>query len=631
MAKAPTTAQITRALSRRLLGSAHTRIMMSYYRERLPRLRQPESVAEWVDRAARVRRELLERVYLRGHQPGILNAPPQVHWGDVLETGRGYRIRKLRYEGYPGMWIPALLYEPEALSGKVPCVLNPNGHHRGGKAMPYKQARCINLAKRGILALNTEFVGMGELQGCTNHMHQAYLDLCGVAGVGVMYLAMKRGLDVLLSHPHADPERVAMTGLSGGGWQTAVLSALDERIRLTVPVSGHSPIWHRALYRWQDHGDLEQTPVDLCTIADYDTLTAMFAPRPALLVHSARDEIFRPEFTRPSLYQPARRVYGLLGVPERLGFYVNEDPGTHNYERDIRERFYAFLKQAWGLDIDTRDIPCADEIRSEWELGVGLPAEQPTYTTLGLRLAAALPLQRASPATRGADRQRLADVLRLPADLTVSADAARAPRNLAGVTVTDHVLSLGRWRLPLTEFRPAREATLPPLVLVGEGARSDLAGPVEEALAQGRRVVTADLFGYGEQVIAQGQYHYLFMECVAAGGDRPLGICTAQLLELLAWVRTHCGSATADLQAAGLSLGVAALCAAALRPAGLCHLRIGPEVPDTLRRLIECHVDYVQQPLVFCFGLLEQVDIQDLVTLAAPVQITADGRGPLSP
>jgi hypothetical protein len=631
MAKALSTVQISQALSRRLLGSAHTRIMMAYYRERLPRLRQPESPVEWAERAARLRRELLERVYLRGHQPGILDAPPQVQWRGVIDTGKGYRIRKLCYEGYPGMWIPALLYEPENLCGKVPCVLNPNGHHRGGKAMPYKQARCINLAKRGILALNTEFVGMGELQGCSDHMHQAYLDLCGVAGVGVMYLAMKRGLDVLLSHPHADLDRVAMTGLSGGGWQTAVLSALDERIRVTVPVSGHSPIWHRATCRWQDHGDLEQTPVDLCTVADYDTLTALFAPRPALLVHSANDGIFRPEFMRPALFLPARRVYRLLGVPERLGFYVNEDPGTHNYERDIREQFYAFIKQAWDLPIDTRDIPCADEIRSEWELAVGLPPDQPTYATLALRQAAALPRQTASPTSRTADRQRLEAVLRLPPDLPPTADSARPPRTVAGVTLTDHVLQMGRWRVPVTEFRPAREADLPPLVVVGDGPRSALAETVQNAVLQGRHVVVADLFSYGEQVIAQGQHHYLFMECVAAGGERPLGICTAQLLGLLAWVRDRRGVAAVDLDAAGLNIGVAALCAAALRPEGLSALRIGAAVPDTLRRLIEWQVDYMQNPLVFCFGLLEQFDIHDLMTLAAPLRIEAEGRGPLSP
>ncbi|MBN1669435.1 MAG: acetylxylan esterase [Kiritimatiellae bacterium] len=619
--------QITRALQRKLCGKKHDGIMNAYFREKLPKIRYPANPAEWRRRTAAIRRDLLAKVYLRGHQRGILKAPPKVQWRGVIETGKGYRIRKLRYEGYPGMWIPALLYEPAGLKGKVPAVLNVNGHHAGGKAMPYKQVRCINLAKRGMLALNTEFVGMGELQGCGLHMQQGHIDLCGVAGVGVMVLAMKRGLDVLLAHRHADPERVAMTGLSGGGWQTAVLSALDERIRAVIPVSGHSPIWHRATVRPQDHGDLEQTPVDLCTVADYDTLTAMFAPRPALLVHSVNDSIFRPEFMRPALFKPARRVYGCLGVKDRIQFYANEDPGTHNYEKDIREQLYVFLKDAWGLDMPTADIPCDGEIFSEWDLAVGLPPDNPTFVTIAADLANGLPKRRSSLHTRAQDRERLAKVLRLPPAYAVRARMAGKPRRSGGVRVAHVVLGMDRWRVPVTEFRPAR-AGIPTLVISGAG-RAKAGAAVKAALRQRRRVFAADLFAFGEQVIAGGERHYLFMECVAAAGDRPLGLCVAQLLALLGWVRSRAGAARVDIVAEGLSAGLAALCAAALRPKGIG--RIQADVPDTLRRLIDRQVSYVAEPVAFCFGLFEQFDIRDLVALSDPVELEIAGRGPLRP
>jgi len=183
---------------------------------RVERFGCPEQKRGWRQKAAGLRRRYLREVYLGGHPLSLLKLPPQVEWRGTIDTGRGYRIRKLRYEGYPGMWIPALLYEPDGVKGRIPGVLNPNGHHSGGKAMDYKQARCINLAKRGMLALNTEFIGMGELMMNREHNRIAQLDLCGVAGVAVFYLAMKRALDVLLSHPHCDPDRVAMTGLSGG-------------------------------------------------------------------------------------------------------------------------------------------------------------------------------------------------------------------------------------------------------------------------------------------------------------------------------------------------------------------------------------------------------------------------------
>ena len=90
-----------------------------------------------------------------------------VVWLDTLEGGPGYRIKKLRYEALPGLWVPALLYEPETLEGKVPAVLNVNGHDSKGKSADYKQIRCINQAKRGMLALNIEWLGMGQLHDAT--------------------------------------------------------------------------------------------------------------------------------------------------------------------------------------------------------------------------------------------------------------------------------------------------------------------------------------------------------------------------------------------------------------------------------------------------------------------------------
>ena len=616
--------QIAYALSRKLLRNRHTRIMMDYYAEKLPRLETPASAAEWKSRTARIRGDLLKKVFLNGLDPDVNDRPPDVRWRGVLK-GNGYRIRKLHYEGYPGMRIPALLYEPENLRGKVPAVLNPNGHHRGGKAMDYKQVRCINLAKRGMLALNFEFIGMGELQGSLNHMQQAHIDLCGVAGVSAMYLAMKRGLDVLLAHEYADPDRVAMTGLSGGGWQTAVLTAMDERIGVSVPVSGHSPIWHRATRRWQDHGDLEQTPVDLCTVADYDTLTAMFAPRPALLVHSVNDGIFRPEFMRPALYTPARKVYERLGVPERIGFYANEDPGTHNYEKDIREQLYKFLKNAWTLDISTGDIPCDDEIRTEWELNVGLPPGNPTFLSIAADLAGRLPVKRSTADSRQQDRRRLSRVLRLPSAYAVESRLVRTTRTMSDVSVSHHLLEMGRWNVPVTEFDPQGSKDV--VLILPEKGRSGAVGTVGSALRAGKRVFVADLLAFGEQVIAGGDYHYLFMECIAAAGDRPLGICTAQLLAVRHWVASTTGRNSLSMNAQGLSTGLIALCAAAMRPRGVDALRAN--LPDTLRRLIDWSVDYTQEPVSFCFGLLEQFDIQDLVLLSHPVDILIDGRGPM--
>ena len=112
-----------------------------------------------------------------------------------------------------------------------------------GKSVAYKQVRCINQAKRGMLALNVEWLGMGQLSGPGfHHNRMNQLDLCGTSGVAPFYLSLKRGLDLLLSLPHADPSRVAVTGFSGGGWQTIFIGALDPRVTLANPVAGYSSL-----------------------------------------------------------------------------------------------------------------------------------------------------------------------------------------------------------------------------------------------------------------------------------------------------------------------------------------------------------------------------------------------------
>jgi len=205
------------------------------------------------------------------------------------------------------------------------------------------------------------------------------------------------------------------------------------------------------------------------------------------------------------------------------------------------------------------------------------------------------------------------------------ATAVGKATTLGGVRISHHVLSLGGWRVPVTEFRPRGPGS--PMLVLPENGRAAVADVVQTALADGRHVFVADLFAFGEQVIAGGAYHYLFMECVAAGGERPLGICTAQLLAVAAWIRSRAGKPTLDVSTQGLSTGLTALCAAALHPGGLGTLNIN--VPDTLRRLIDWQVDYVQNPVAFCFGLLEQFDIEDLVCLSSPVRIEIEARGPM--
>ena len=140
-----------------------------------------ESVEQWQAWADMIRSMVLDRVVYRGEAAQWRDAPC-VEWFDTIAGGPGYKIKKLRYEALPGLWIPALLYEPEKIAGRMPVSLAVNGHDGRGKAADYKQMRCINQAKRGMLVLNVEWLGMGQLRSENfRHSRMNQLDLCGTA------------------------------------------------------------------------------------------------------------------------------------------------------------------------------------------------------------------------------------------------------------------------------------------------------------------------------------------------------------------------------------------------------------------------------------------------------------------
>lgn len=279
----------------------------------LSRVAPPPTVTnapQWTEEEKRLRQHLLQDVVFHGWPDEWVNTPPRFEDVGVIETGQGYRLRKLRYEIVPGFQSVAILYEPEKLRGKVPAILNVNGHvGPPGKAVEYKQKRCINFAKHGILALNLEWFFFGELrQDGNQHWYSAHLDLVGANGLGIFLLEMRRGLDYLYNHANVDRSRLGVTGLSGGGWQTIFLSSLDERVKAAVPVAGYSSVSAKVEARkYGDLGDIEQNGTDLFAVLDYTHLTAMMAPRPTLLIYDAEDDCcFRAPLVKPLIFFPIR-------------------------------------------------------------------------------------------------------------------------------------------------------------------------------------------------------------------------------------------------------------------------------------------------------------------------------------
>ena len=277
--------------------------------KRVPPLQLPASMKQWDQEAARIRTRELSVLY-HGWPQAWIDAAPNFEQVGVIER-EGYRIVKLRYQVVPGMFSTALLYEPDKISGKIPAILNVNGHGPGGKAVGHKQARCINYARRGILALDLEWFDYGDLDQPGNaHDNARLLDLAGYNGAGLFYLEMRRGLDYLYDNPNVDRARIGVTGVSGGGWQSIMLSSLDTRIGPAAPVAGFSSLTTSIEHPEYSGNDAEQNPSDFRQGIDYAQLMAIRAPRPTLLIYNSMDDCcFRAGILKQGVYDDIKPFF----------------------------------------------------------------------------------------------------------------------------------------------------------------------------------------------------------------------------------------------------------------------------------------------------------------------------------
>ena len=589
---------------------------------RVPPMPAVKSAAEWQKIADRLRHDMLERVVFRGEAAAWRDAKTKVEWFDTMEGGPGYKIRKLRYEALPGLWIPALLYLPDNLTEKAPVMLAVNGHDPVGKAVGYKQIRCINLAKRGVISLNVEWFNMGQLR-TTGYAHSRMnqLDLCGTSGIAPFYLAMKRGVDVLLALEHADPNRVAVAGVSGGGWQSIFISALDTRITLANPVAGYSSYRTRARYL-TDLGDSEQTPCDMATVADYTHMTAMRAPRPTLLTFNAKDNCcFAAPHALPPLLDAAQPIYTMYGQTSALRSHINYVPGTHNFERDNREALYGMIGDFFSGDpkFDAVEIPSDAEVKTNTVLTVELPADNADFNTLARALSRNLPRHPEIPTAKGAlarwqqtGRTKLREVVHAK-DYAVVAERAGGEEK-DGVKATFWKLKLGGvWTVPAVEL--TRGAAKETVILVADDGRKSAAAEVERLLAAGKRVLAVDPFYFGESKIAQRDY--LFALLVAGVGERPLGLQASQLAAIARWSQRELKSGPVTLVACGPRSSTFSLIAAALEERAVAGAELHGAL-GSLKEVIEKDWTVDKTPEMFCFGLLEAFDVPQLTALVAP-------------
>lgn len=604
--------------------------VQEFCERRVPPMPQVSSVEEWERYAKQARQRTLNDVVFRGEAKAWRDHPAKVEFLETLEVAPEYRIRKLRYEALPGLWIPALLYEPVRLDGPVPVVLNVNGHDRDGKAAKYKQIRCINQAKRGMLALNTEWFGMGQLATSDFlHYRMNQLDLCGTSGVAPFYLAMSRGLDVLLSHQNADPKRVAVTGLSGGGWQTIFISGLDERVTLCDPVAGYSSFRTRARFL-SDLGDSEQTPVDLGVTADYAQLTAMRAPHPTLLTFNAKDQCcFASGHALPPLLEAAKPIFELYGKGDHLRSHINHDPGTHNFERDNREALYRMFGDfffAGDRTFSAVEIPCDAEVKSAEDLKVELPSVNEDFHSLAMKLSQNLPHGPAAPTEPAAladwrreRRATLSGIIRQRHYRTQP--EAVSDQSADGIRLRQWKLQMDRtWTIPATSFERGTSSGV--TIVLHDDGRKAASDRVVELLQSGRIVVALDPFYFGESKIASRDFLYGLL--VSAIGDRPLGVQAAQINAAAQWASREFSTSDVHVDASGHRTSLMTLIAAA-SDAETIRAATVQQPLNSLRDVIEKNISVNEQPELFCFGLLAEFDLPSLIDLAGGHRIHVRG------
>lgn len=318
-----------------------------------------ERRAEQVERI-RSRAEVEERqAYIRARILESLGGLPEKTPLNARLTGTlardGYRVEKVVFESQPRFYVPANVYVPTGGKPPFPAVLGTSGHFANGIYSSVQQRVWISLAKRGILVLAFDPPGQGERMqyydpalgksrvGIATVEHTRAGIQCLLTGTNLArYIVWDgiRAIDYLLTRPDVDPKRLGVTGVSGGGMQTAYLAAVEPRLAAAAP-SCYITRW-RQLWAGTGPQDAEQNLAGLIAAElDFADYLIAFAPRPMKVLTATRD--FFPIEGARATFAEARRIYEVLGRPERIEFF--EADTTHGWQQPRREATYRWFDQ----------------------------------------------------------------------------------------------------------------------------------------------------------------------------------------------------------------------------------------------------------------------------------------------
>jgi len=250
----------------------------------------------------------------------------------------GYSVENIAIEILPGVYINGSLYKPLKIKGKIPVILSPDGHWSQQRYRPDAQIRCATLARLGSMAFSYDLFAWGEsLLQFKPEDHRRSLSET------IQTLGAIRIIDYLLSLKDVDPERVGISGGSGGGTHTAIMAAMDDRIKLSAPVVAISS------YFYGGCPCESGMPIHQCgSGTDNVELAAMAAPRPQLLISDGKDWTQNmPEHDFPYL----QKVYGYYGKKDFVHNVHLPDEG-HDFGVSKRMALYLFVANYFHLDLN---------------------------------------------------------------------------------------------------------------------------------------------------------------------------------------------------------------------------------------------------------------------------------------
>jgi dienelactone hydrolase len=293
-----------------------------------------------------IRKSELRKCFLE--QLGLTPFPKKTPLNPIYTEKRkfdGYTVENVGIETIPGYFLCGSLYRPAKGKGPFPAVLCPHGHFNNGdmneygRYRPDQQFRCAMLARMGAVAFSYEMFGYGESQlMVSKEDHKTGLALT------MQTLNSIRVLDFLTSLSYVDEKRIGVTACSGGGTQSFLLTALDDRVSVCVPVVMVSS------YFFGGCPCESGLPIHSCTNLGTNNaeIAAMASPRPLLVVSDGSDWTANvPEIEFPYL----KKVYELCGKPENVENVHLASEG-HDYGVSKRLAMYDFMARHLGLNIN---------------------------------------------------------------------------------------------------------------------------------------------------------------------------------------------------------------------------------------------------------------------------------------